>query len=155
MFTPNKHSPNVIHILPKSLEAYHLDEQFMINSSDNNQEHNQGQTEHEHQMHYQLDETKNFAVVDSPVSFTRMFQYLSSLISYNLHEDNDIIARIAAENATLGTLKDYGATTILTCTANISSSEPSQCTSFYGTQRPGHNGNHNLTIWKYFSLQHS
>ena len=51
MFTPNKHSSNVIRILLKSLAAYHPDQQHMINSSGNDKEHNPGQMEHEHQMY--------------------------------------------------------------------------------------------------------
>ena len=35
-----------------------------------------------------------------------MFKYLGSLISYNLRDDNDITARIAAANASMGALKE-------------------------------------------------
>ena len=78
----------------------------MINSSDSDEEHNPGQTEREHDMYDQLDETKNFSVADGFVSFTRTFKYLGSLISYNLRDDNDITARIAAVNASMGALKE-------------------------------------------------
>jgi hypothetical protein len=44
MFTPVEHHTNTIHILPKSLAAYHLDGQHMINSSDDDKEHDPGQT---------------------------------------------------------------------------------------------------------------
>ena len=39
-------------------------------------------------------------------SFTRTFRYLGSLIFYNLHDNNNITARIAAANASMGALKD-------------------------------------------------
>ena len=78
----------------------------MINSSDGDEKHNPEQTECEHDMYDQLDETKNFSVADGFVSFTRTFKYLGSLISYNLRDDDDITARIAAANASMGALKE-------------------------------------------------
>jgi hypothetical protein len=45
MFKTDKHSPEVIRILPKSLAAYHPNEQHKIDSSDDDKEHNPGQTE--------------------------------------------------------------------------------------------------------------
>jgi hypothetical protein len=78
----------------------------MINSSDSNEEHDPGQTEREHDMYDRLDETKNFSVADGFVSFTRTFKYLGSFISYNLRDDDDITARIAAVNASMGALKE-------------------------------------------------
>jgi hypothetical protein len=57
-------------------------------------------------MYDRLDETKNFSVADGFVSFTRTFKYLGSLISYNLRDDDDITARIAAVNASIGALKE-------------------------------------------------
>ena len=78
----------------------------MINSSDGDEEHNPGQTEREHDMYDQLDETKNFSVADGFVSFTRTFKYLGSLKSYNLRDDDDITARIAAANASMDALKE-------------------------------------------------
>ncbi len=105
MFKTDKHPPNVIRILPKSLAANHLNEQHKINSSDDDEEHNPGQTEHEHKMYDQLDEAQPFAVADGLVSFTQTFQYLGLLISYNLLDDDDITARIAAANASMGALK--------------------------------------------------
>ena len=80
MFTPNEHPTDIIRILPKSLAAYHPDGRRMINSSDGNEEHDPGQTEREHDMYDQLDETKNFSVADGFVSFTRTFKYLVSHI---------------------------------------------------------------------------
>ena len=61
----------------------------MINSSDGDEEQDPGQTERKHGMYDRLDETKNFSVADSFVSFTRMFKYLGSLISYNLCDDDN------------------------------------------------------------------
>ena len=49
---------------------------------------------------------KDFPVVDGFFSFTRTFRYLGSLIFYNLHDNNNITARIAAANASMGALKD-------------------------------------------------
>ena len=53
-----------------------------------------------------LDETQDFSVADGFVSFTRTFRYLGSLITYNLRDDEDIKARIAAANASMGALKE-------------------------------------------------
>jgi hypothetical protein len=64
MFKTDEHSPDVIRILPKSLAVYHPNEQHKIDSSNNDEEHNPGQTEHEHKMYDQLDETQPFAVAD-------------------------------------------------------------------------------------------
>ena len=89
----------------------------MINSFDDDKDHDPGQTEREHEMYDRLDETKDFPVADGFVSFTQMFRYLGSLISYNLRDDDDITARIA---------KNYGAIPILTCTTNTSFSELSR-----------------------------
>ena len=111
MFTPYKHPTDIIRILPKSLAAYHLDGQSMINFFDDDKEHGPGQTERKHEMYDQLDETKDFPVADGFVGFTRMFRCLGLLISYNLRNDKNITTRIAAANALMGALKDleYGA----------------------------------------------
>ena len=106
MFKPNEQPTVIIRILPKSLAAYHPDGRRMINSSDGDEEHDPGQTEREHEMYNRLDETKNFSVADGFVSFTRTFKYLGSLISYNLRDDDNITARIAAANASMGALKE-------------------------------------------------
>jgi hypothetical protein len=106
IFTPDEQPTVIIRILPKSLAAYHPDGRSMINSSDSNEEHDPGQTEREHDMYDRLDETKNFSVADGFVSFTRTFKYLGSFISYNLRDDDDITARIAAANASMGALKE-------------------------------------------------
>jgi hypothetical protein len=106
IFTPDEQPTVIIRILPESLAAYHPDGRSMINSSDSNEEHDPGQTEREHDMYDRLDETKNFSVADGFVSFTRTFKYLGSFISYNLRDDDDITARIAAANASMGALKE-------------------------------------------------
>jgi hypothetical protein len=49
-------------------------------------------------------------VADSFVSFTRTFQYLDSLISFNLRDNDDITTRIAAANASTGALKEVWCT---------------------------------------------
>lgn len=97
------------------------------------------QTEREHHMYNQLDldETQDFSVADGFVSFTRIFWYLGSLVSYNLHEDNDITARIAAAaaNAVMGAfLVEVWRNTHLECTTSIFFSEPSQSTYSSGVQ---------------------
>ncbi len=72
MFTPDEQTNNIIQILPKSLAAYHPDKQCMINSFDDNEEHDPGQTEREHDMYDPLDKTINFPVADGFVSFLRL-----------------------------------------------------------------------------------
>ena len=105
MFKTDEHSPDGIRILPKSLAAYHPNEQRKIDSSNDDKEHNPGQTERKHKMYDQLDETQPFAVANGLVSFTQTFRYLGLLISYNLHDYDDITARIASANASMGALK--------------------------------------------------
>ena len=48
----------------------------MINSFDDNKDHDPGQTEREHEMYDRLDKTKDFPVADGFVSFTQMFRYI-------------------------------------------------------------------------------
>jgi hypothetical protein len=45
-------------------------------------------------------------VADGFISFTRTFQYLGSLISYNLCDDDAITARFAAANAAVGSMNN-------------------------------------------------
>jgi hypothetical protein len=73
MFTPDKHSSNIIRILLTSLAAYHPNRQPVINSSDDNNEHNTGQMERKHQVYNQLDKASSFAVADGFVIFTMTF----------------------------------------------------------------------------------
>ena len=90
MISPDDTPTDIICIHPKSLAAYHPNGRRKIYSADDDDKHNPGQTEREHAMNDKLNETQNFPVVDGFVSFTRAFQYLSSLISYNLRNDDDI-----------------------------------------------------------------
>ena len=106
LFTSDENSTDIIRILPKSFAAYHPDGRQKINSTDDDDEHNPGQTECDHTMYDRLDETQNFPIVDGFVSFTRTFQYLGSLISYNLRDNNDITSRLAAANASMGALTE-------------------------------------------------
>jgi hypothetical protein len=106
MFSPDDTPTDIIHILPKSLAAYHPNGQRRINSADNNDEHDPRQTKREHAMYDKLDKTQNFPVADGFVSFTRTFRYLGSLISYNLRDDNGITSRLATANASMGRLKE-------------------------------------------------
>ncbi len=106
MFVPKEHSSDNIRILPKSLAAYHPDGQCKINSSDNDKEHDPGQTECEHEMYDQLGKTQTFQVANGFVSFMQTFQYLGLLITYNLRNNDDITARVATANASMGALKE-------------------------------------------------
>ena len=104
MISPDDTPTAVIRILPKSLAAYHPNGRRRIDSVDDDDAHDPGQTEREHAMYGKLDETQNFPVADGFVSFTRTFRYLGSLISYNLRDDDDITSRLAAANASMGKL---------------------------------------------------
>jgi len=106
MISPDDTPTAVICILPKSLAAYHPNGRRRIDSVDDDDAHDPVQTEHEHAMYGKLDETQNFPVTDGFVSFTRTFQYLGSLISYNLRDDDDITSRLAAANASMGKLNE-------------------------------------------------
>ena len=57
-------------------------------------------------MYDKLDETKDIAVNNGYVTFTWLFKYLGSLISYNLRDDEYGTARVAAANASMGALKE-------------------------------------------------
>jgi hypothetical protein len=74
MFSSNDTPTEIICILPKSLAAYHPDGRRRINSADDNDEQDPGQTEREHAMYDKLDETQNFPVANGFVSFTRTFR---------------------------------------------------------------------------------
>ncbi len=53
-----------------------------------------------------LPETQQFEVADSYVTFCRTFKYLGLRISYNLRNDANIEARLAAANQSMGALKE-------------------------------------------------
>ena len=53
-----------------------------------------------------LPETQQFNIADGYVTFCRTFKYLGSRISYNLRDDADIEARLAAANQSMGALKE-------------------------------------------------
>jgi hypothetical protein len=53
-----------------------------------------------------LPETQQFDIADGYVTFCRTFKYLGSRISYNLCDDADIEARLAAANQSMGALKE-------------------------------------------------
>ena len=53
-----------------------------------------------------LDETQDFKVADGVVFFMRTFGYFGSLISYNLRNNEDIKACIAAAYSSIGALKE-------------------------------------------------
>jgi hypothetical protein len=106
MLSPDDTPTDIIRILPKSLAAYHPNGQRRINSVDDNDKHDPGQTERKHAMYDKLNKTQTFPIADGFVSFTRTFWYLGSLISYNLQDDDDITSRLAAATASMGRLKE-------------------------------------------------
>jgi hypothetical protein len=67
---------------------------------------NEEKTEHKGTIYDKLDKTKEIAVEDGYVTFTRSFWYLGSLISYNLCDDEDITAQVATTTASMGALKE-------------------------------------------------
>ncbi len=73
---------------------------------ENDNEQNNEQREDEAKAYDELDETKDIEVGDGHVTFSRSFTYLGSTISYNLHDDDDVTACIAAAKASMGALKD-------------------------------------------------
>ncbi len=64
------------------------------------------QRENEGKLYHNLDETKDILVADGYITFTHSFKYLGSFISFNLRNDNNVAARIAAANASMGALKE-------------------------------------------------
>ena len=87
-------------------------------------------------MRYTLDETKDIQVADGFVSYTKHFKYLGSYISYNLRDDYDIDARLAAASAS-ELKRKFGTVHIWIYTTNIYSSVPYQSTYFSGDVRLG------------------
>ncbi len=69
-------------------------------------EDNEDQTEYEGAIYDKLDETRDIDVEDDYVTFTRLFRYLGSMISFNLRDDEDITAQVAAATAFMGALKE-------------------------------------------------
>ncbi len=69
-------------------------------------EDNEDQTEHDDAIYDKLDETRDIDVEDGYVTFTRSFRYLGSMISFNLCDDKDITARVAAATASMEALKE-------------------------------------------------
>ncbi len=53
-----------------------------------------------------LPATQQIEVADGYVTFCRTFKYLGSCISYNLLDDADIEAQLAAANQSMGALKE-------------------------------------------------
>jgi hypothetical protein len=53
-----------------------------------------------------LPEMAQIEIADGNVTFSWKFKYLGSQISYNLHNDNDINARLAAASQSMGALKE-------------------------------------------------
>jgi hypothetical protein len=73
MFSSDNSPTDIIRILPKSLAAHHPDGRRKINSADDGDKHDPGQTEREHAMYDRLNETRDFPIADGFVSFTRTF----------------------------------------------------------------------------------
>ena len=82
-----------------------------------------------------LPETQQFEVADGYVTFCHTFKYLGSRISYNLHNDADIEAQLAAANESMG--KDVWRNPHLDITANTFFFVQSQWTFFCGDVRIG------------------
>ena len=82
ILTSYYHPSSIICIPPKSCAPHHSDKQHMVHSSDSDDDahHPKKETKREDNMCNQLDETKDFSIANSFVSFTRMFWYLGSLI---------------------------------------------------------------------------
>ena len=53
-----------------------------------------------------LPETDQIIIADGFVTFCRKFKYLGSRISYNLQDDDNIEAQLAAANQSMGALKE-------------------------------------------------
>ena len=69
--------------------------------------------EHEDVTYDKFDKTKEIVVKNGYVTFTQSFRYLGSLISYNLYDNEDITARVAASTASMEALKEVGQNTHL------------------------------------------
>ncbi len=80
-------------------------ESLLVPNDDGNKPDDE-QRENEGELCDNLDETKDILVADGYVTFTRSFKYLGSLISFNLRDDDNVAARIAAANASRGVLKE-------------------------------------------------
>ena len=73
---------------------------------DDDDEQNNEQRENEARIYDGLDETKDIEVGNGYITFSRSFKYLGSTISYNLRDNDDVTARIAAANASMSALKN-------------------------------------------------
>jgi hypothetical protein len=69
-------------------------------------EDNEDRSEREGATYDKLDETKNIDVEDGYVTFMQSFRYLGSMISYNLCDNEDITAQVAAAIASMVALKE-------------------------------------------------
>ena len=65
-------------------------------------EDSKDRTEREGAIYDKLDETIEIDLEDGYVTFTRLFRYLGSMISFNLRDNEDITARVAAATASMG-----------------------------------------------------
>jgi hypothetical protein len=67
---------------------------------------NEEKADHKGAIYDKLDDAKDIAVNNGYVTFTRLFKYLGSLISYNLCDNEDVTARVATANASMGALTE-------------------------------------------------
>ena len=81
-------------------QSSHLDVALPNNDDDDEQ-----RTELKGTIYDKLDEMKDIDA-ENDVTFTRLFRYLGSMISYNLCNDEDITGQAAAATASMGALKE-------------------------------------------------
>jgi hypothetical protein len=62
--------------------------------------------EREGMLYDKLDEMKDIADENGYVTFTQLFWYFGSLISYNLCDNDNVTAQVAAATASMGALKE-------------------------------------------------
>ena len=85
----------------RTSQSLHLDVAMPDDDEDN-----EDRTECEGAIYDKLDETRDIDVEDGYVTFTRSFRYLGSMISFNLRDNEDITAQVAAATASMGALKE-------------------------------------------------
>ena len=88
-------------MMTRTSQSSHLDVAVPDDDEDN-----EDRTECEGAIYDKLDETRDIEVEDGYVTFTRLFRNLGSMIYFNLRDNEDITARVAAATASMGALKE-------------------------------------------------